>query len=293
MPQYYNGFTRPALDGFDGGAVSAEAHYTDIVNQIFDGDATKVIFGFCITGCIGSATGEQAAAVMSQVNTYYECNGGAYFWVAYDDVGGAWSRSVSATVAPNAGCSGPPTTPTPYTNQPIPPVPSPTKFPTATPVAAPTEPPHAAPFAARTLDGKCCPVDFTGLRAYNSCQKYIHCNNGVVYGAGEIECPPGTLFDNNLQFCNHEAQVQCAPESCNSIAPTPTPPEREEMCCSPGETAYRPYDSCNKYYHCVSGTVTGAEISCPAGTLFNANLNVCDWAATVTCNYEICPSTTE
>jgi len=34
MPQYYNGFTRPATDGFAGGAISAEAHYTQIVNGI-------------------------------------------------------------------------------------------------------------------------------------------------------------------------------------------------------------------------------------------------------------------
>jgi len=425
MPQYYNGYTRPATDGFDGGAVSAEAHYTAIVDQIFDGDATKIIFGFCITGCLGSATGDQAAAVMSQVNGYYECNGGAYFWVVFDDTGGAWSRAVSAVVAPNAGCSGPPTTPAPTepttaapTNVPTQPQPTigptfmptpgpvsptppisppptdpatmccpkdytglkkfgdcssyyhcvggivtggllacsagtlfdeslqfcnwidqvqcdsifpcgntpptatpvepptfaPTKFPTALPTPAltklptptpvvipteppapaPTEPPTPAPVSAPTPETKCCPDGYSGLRAYDSCTEYYHCVYGHVTG-DPLPCPAGTLFDSKLQICNWASQVQCESGSCGStsIAPTPTPPDNEEMCCSPGQTGLRPYDSCKKYYHCVSGAVTGGALACPPGTLFNANLNVCDWESAVQCNYEYCPSSTQ
>jgi len=462
MPQYYNGYTRPATDGFDGGAVSAEAHYTAIVNQIFDGDATKIIFGFCITGCIGSASGEQAAEVMTQVNNYYDCNGGAYFWVAYDDVGGAWSRTVSAAVAPNAGCSGPPTTPAPIaptppttlvptsapvtpsptsspvtqapqdpwtmccpsgftglkaygdcmsyyhcvggivtggllacspgtlfsetaqvcdwastttctitlpcggvptippSTQPTPiptpppsspptsmpvsqapvsqaPVVSPTPLPTAAPVVpatpvptiapvvpatpvptsapvvpatpvptlAPVVPPTPlptvlpvtpAPVSAPTPEVMCCPEGFSGLRAYDSCTKFFHCQNGALYGAGGslTSCAAGTLFSNDGQNCFHAWQVtECVPDSCPSIAPTPSPPANEEMCCPTGFTGLRPFDSCKKYYHCVGGSVTGSPLPCGAGTLWDVNNNYCNWATSVQCDYEYCPSTTQ
>jgi hypothetical protein len=54
MPQYYNGITRPAADGISGtgsGSVSALSHYTTLTNEIFGGDPTKVVFGFCVGDC--------------------------------------------------------------------------------------------------------------------------------------------------------------------------------------------------------------------------------------------------
>jgi len=132
MPQYYNGLTRPVLDGIDGtgaGSVSALSHYKTLVNNVFDGDATKIVFGFCINDCSGTnsnANGEQAAKVMSDLKSTYDCNGGAFFWVADDDTNGQWSKTVSSVI-PDEGCSG--TTP---------PTATPTKTPSATPSAAPT-----------------------------------------------------------------------------------------------------------------------------------------------------------
>merc|ERR1711862_41436 len=46
MPQYYNGYTRPALDGIGSGSISALSHYTTLVDDMFNGDATKVLFSF-------------------------------------------------------------------------------------------------------------------------------------------------------------------------------------------------------------------------------------------------------
>ena len=113
-PQYYNGITRPAIDGIAGtgaGSVSALSHYTELVNTIYGGDATKVVFGFCIADCGGTGSnvnGAQAAQIMTDLSTYYPCNGGAFFWVINDDVGGGWSDTVGAVIAPNAGCSSSP-----------------------------------------------------------------------------------------------------------------------------------------------------------------------------------------
>ena len=82
-----------------------------------DGDATKVVFGFCTGDCPGfDVDGNQAADVMNEVKTYnsgvYECNGGAFFWVAHNDVGGLFSDPLFAEVNPNAGCSSTPQTTT-------------------------------------------------------------------------------------------------------------------------------------------------------------------------------------
>jgi hypothetical protein len=80
MPQHYNGIVRPHADGLTGtGHGSISDHATDVANDIFDGDMTRVVFGFCITNCLGSTTGAQAASVMTELATYHSCNGGAFF----------------------------------------------------------------------------------------------------------------------------------------------------------------------------------------------------------------------
>ena len=49
MPQYYNGYTRPAIDGLSETPGNALPHYNMLVNDMFGGDATRVIFGFCVS----------------------------------------------------------------------------------------------------------------------------------------------------------------------------------------------------------------------------------------------------
>ena len=50
---YYNGYTRPAIDGLsdssNGSRPNALPHYNTLVNDVFGGDATKVVFGFCVS----------------------------------------------------------------------------------------------------------------------------------------------------------------------------------------------------------------------------------------------------
>ena len=102
MPQYYNGITRPGSN-FAG----ALSHYETLTNDMFAGDPTKIVFGFCISDCAGTGSnlnGEQAALVMSQLRDNYSCNGGAFFWVAAHDVGGSWSSVVNVEIQKNV-CS--------------------------------------------------------------------------------------------------------------------------------------------------------------------------------------------
>jgi len=111
MPQYYNGVTRPAVDGLGGvgsGSVSALSHYQTLVDDVFGGDATKIVFGFCINDCGGTgsnANQNQAAAVMLDLEKHYACNGGAFFWVVEHDVGGNWGGAVDGVLASKRGCS--------------------------------------------------------------------------------------------------------------------------------------------------------------------------------------------
>ena len=95
MPQYYNGYTRPVVDGVDGrgaGRMSALQHYSNIVDGIFGGDAKKMVFGFFISDCSGTgsnASAQQASQVMTDLAADHPCNGGVFFWVVEHDSGGS------------------------------------------------------------------------------------------------------------------------------------------------------------------------------------------------------------
>lgn len=85
MPQYYNGVTRPAIDGIQNsgsGAIAALDHYQDLVDGIFGGDAAKVVFGFCVSDCSGTGSNvnaNQAATIIGDLGSHFSCNGGAFF----------------------------------------------------------------------------------------------------------------------------------------------------------------------------------------------------------------------
>jgi len=118
LPQYYNGPFRPAND-----LAPALAHYGNLVTEIFGGDASKVLFGFCISDC--SSTGSnvnsgQAVEIMKNVIAAYHDCGGAYIWAASDDVG--WSDSVALALGSKGAAPTPaPALPTP-SSAPSPPV---------------------------------------------------------------------------------------------------------------------------------------------------------------------------
>merc|ERR1711937_1003110 len=98
MPQYYNGYQKP-YQNFQG----ALEHFTIITNDMFGGDASKVVFGFCINEC-GSfnLNGVESATVMENLAKTYPCNGGAFFWVANGDANANWSSSVTGQLQVNS-----------------------------------------------------------------------------------------------------------------------------------------------------------------------------------------------
>jgi len=63
MPQFYNGITKAHTDGFDGvgrAQTKTSTLYNDLVNDMFDGKAEKVVFGFCISDCSGQGSNVNA-----------------------------------------------------------------------------------------------------------------------------------------------------------------------------------------------------------------------------------------
>eukprot|EP00985_Skeletonema_marinoi_P033290 scaffold40952_cov577-Skeletonema_marinoi.AAC.1 len=104
MPQFYNGYTRAGLDGFDGtgsGSIKASTIYSSLANEMFDNEPNKVVFGHCISDCSGTGSNvnaNQAVQIQQEIKDFnngeFACNGGAFFWVATHDIGGAWSDQV-------------------------------------------------------------------------------------------------------------------------------------------------------------------------------------------------------
>merc|ERR1712194_334306 len=240
MPQYYNGFTRPAIDGIDGtgsGSVSALSHYNTLVNDMFDGDATKIIFGFCISDCSGTgsnANAIQAAGVMSSLRAHHPCNGGTFFWVATHDTGGSWSQIVSNEILPYSGCSdGSPTV------SPTSPTTSAPTFPSTTAPTLPPVPPTAFPTKSPVQAGMC-PSGYSGMIATVDCKGFYHCQNGSLISSTPTMCQTGLLFNQEVQVCDWASNVVC---ESNPNTPIPTSFPTEEPTMAPVATTALPTDA--------------------------------------------------
>jgi len=94
MIQYYNDAPNPVTD-----PASAETHYSNIVKGIFGGDASKVLFGFCITECTkwnmdGAGAASIAKTLLAQYPTSF---GGIQNWAENaGDITGSWSAPTAA-----------------------------------------------------------------------------------------------------------------------------------------------------------------------------------------------------
>jgi len=75
-----------------------------------------------------------------------------------------------------------------------------------------------------------------------------------------------------------------------SPPPTPapiistTPPPILGLNCPPGLTGFLPYDYCSKFFRCVNGIFyEGSLLNCTSGSLFDMNLQYCNWESQVRC----------
>jgi len=211
MPQYYNGVTRPALDGIDGsgaGSMSALSHYTNIVNDVFGGDATRMVFGHCISDCAGTGSNvnaAQASVIMTDLAEAYPCNGGAFFWVVHHDSGGSWSGPVKSAIDGLAStrCSSIDPDPTPN-----PVAPAPTRPPTRAPTPSPTQAPVS--------DAGCCSQNYLDC-SINWCgttkQECEVCGDRSNQWLPSGPLPAGTCLK-RWEGCAGSSKSCCSPATC-------------------------------------------------------------------------------
>ena len=62
MPQYYNGPHRPGTD-----LAPALANFITLADEIYSGDASRVLFGFCIADCSGTGSNVDASRALEIV----------------------------------------------------------------------------------------------------------------------------------------------------------------------------------------------------------------------------------
>ena len=210
MPQYYNGIIRPLTDGF-GPNSPGILHYNKIKDDMFGGDATKIVFGFCISDCSVTGTNTNAASavnILGDLEQSHSCHGGAFFWVVAHDINGAWSGTVANKLSPNVGCSlnpspVPPTPPSPPTPTPPSPIPPSPPIPTPPSPTPPSNPPVDNRMVAYMGNWQVCPTT-------KQAASYTH----IVIGfAVSYQWSPGK------NICSTTCEID-TPPVCNN-APNP------------------------------------------------------------------------
>lgn len=89
MPQYYNGGMSPFEPA---GLAAIEKNYRALVDGPFGGDASRMIFGYCIEpGCAPLASQPAALEVTKTVESWYPNDGGVFFWAHPNETDGAFS----------------------------------------------------------------------------------------------------------------------------------------------------------------------------------------------------------
>lgn len=173
-----------------------------------------------------------------------------------------------------------------------------TSPPTATPIAtstpAPTTPPTQSPTTlptqsptplltegTPTINGGLCSSGLVN-EAVDGCTAFVACDNGAVVPNSKIQCPGGLLFDNSLQICDWDFNVDCDE---NPQVPTETPvatPPSSPLCSS--GSPLEPVENCAAFVHCLGGNVIpNSKVYCPAGLLFDVTNLTCDYAVNVSC----------
>merc|ERR1719410_2377193 len=173
---------------------------------------------------------------------YFYCQNGVVLGVPYACPDGTlYSEELqNCDWEDNVECHSSPVTPAPIISAPITsapkqaPTPAPTNFAPVTPV--PVTPTTSMPIP----NGPTCPAGHTGWKAYLECTHYFYCQNGVVLGV-PYECPDGTLYNEELQNCDSEDNVEC-----HSSPVTPAPIGSAPITSAPTEapTPFLPTTSC-------------------------------------------------
>merc|ERR1712151_93961 len=114
--------------------------------------------------------------------------------------------------------------------------------------------------------------------AYKADQMWTNCADVKIVPADSTAIDDRNLDDD----CSTPVDSTPTRSPTPSLSPS-TPSHDGEISCPSGYTGLLPYDECTKYYHCHDGVVRGVVTPCPDGTLFDVNLNYCNWEDQVVC----------
>jgi len=77
MPQYYNGYIQPTVQGVEMGLVP---HYSKLVHEVYGGDARRILHGFCVNDCSTfNVDGQQALQNFKKLQESFPDAGGVFF----------------------------------------------------------------------------------------------------------------------------------------------------------------------------------------------------------------------
>lgn len=128
---------------------------------------------------------------------------------------------------------------------------------------------------------------------YN-CYGYVRCPNFI---RTEFMCPFGTLFDVNINQCNHAYKVECSMTTTPTTV-TPTTSSTTTLPTTSKTTItttistlliqrcrlssdLTPINNCMGYIRCINGI--RIELECPSGTLFDSQTKFCNLENLVIC----------
>ncbi|CAK1580890.1 unnamed protein product [Parnassius mnemosyne] len=150
------------------------------------------------------------------------------------------------------------------------------------------------------------------LIAHENCNQFYKCSEGVPIA---LFCPANLLYNPKTEQCDWPRNVQCGNrvipgdnesaggdsggsgigndgsgvgsdgnnKSCNC-----NPGEAASICAAQGsEGQFVAHENCNQLYKCCDGKPM--TMTCPAGLLYNAYTELCDWPQNVKCGDRVIP----
>lgn len=173
----------------------------------------------------------------------------------------------------------------PQSQDPLPqPSPVPESPPVDPPEAIPSPPPEEIPppslQPATPAEAFCASVETLGYYAAkeSGCKGYYLCDAG---GAYYFDCPFGTLFNENVDYCDWPDNVDCdVPNGESPEVPSPENPSDADIFCKDIIESGNPFGfyadvavNCEGYYFC--DPYASLYFKCPGGTQFDEQVNYC------------------
>lgn len=130
----------------------------------------------------------------------------------------------------------------------------------------------------------CATEDSEGvLVAHEYCNKFYVCQGGRPVS---LACPANLFYNPENEQCDWPFNVNCGGRfTVNSVRVETNPLSSDDTVTScsqyDSEGALIAHENCNRFYKCNGGKPVALD--CPAGLVFNIEVQYCDWSSNVEC----------